>query len=174
LPATAYGRGKLTLNRLAETIARDNGISVAWARLFFLFGPHERKERLVPSLIYPLLRSEAAYCRNGDLARDFLYVEDAGDALVALMNSGVEGTVNVASGISVQLGDFAASIGAAMHHPDLVSVDSAGVPSGQPKTIVADVERLRREVGWTPQYDLHQGLERTITWCAAQSRAHAV
>lgn len=173
-PATLYGRAKLSLLHLTEAIARENGISVAWARLFFLFGPFERKERLVPSIINPLLRTETAYCRNGDLERDFLYVEDAGEAISALMNSRVEGTVNVASGVAVQLGDIARWIGAAMQHLDLVKVDTEGVKSGQPKTIVADVTRLRREVGWTPRFGLHQGLERTIAWRASHRRLNAV
>jgi nucleoside-diphosphate-sugar epimerase len=173
-PETPYGCAKLSLQRKAEELARKSAISFSWARLFFLFGPNEHEERFVSSIVDPLLRGEIAYCRNGNLVRDFLYVEDAGEAVVALAMSDVEGAVNVASGLGSQLGDVAREIGAVMRLPDLVHISAQSSVGTQPQSLVADVSRLRREVGWTPRYDRHDAIERTIAWRAVQKRMNAV
>jgi nucleoside-diphosphate-sugar epimerase len=168
VPATPYGCAKLSLKRRSEALALTAGISFSWARLFFLFGPHERKERFVPSIVDRLLQKENAYCRSGDLIRDLLYVEDAGDAIGALARSNVEGTVNIASGTASQLGEVAIEIGLVMHLPELVHVASEDSKSTAPKSLVADVSRLSREVGWKPRFDRHDAIQRTIAWRAAQ------
>jgi nucleoside-diphosphate-sugar epimerase len=173
VPATPYGCAKLSLKRRSEALATTAGISFSWARLFFLFGPHERKERFVPSIVDRLMQKENAYCRNGNRFRDLLYVDDAGDAIVALARSNVEGTVNIASGIASQLGEVAIEIGSAMNLPQLVHVASEDSTSTEPKSLVADVSRLSREVGWKPQFDRHEAIERTIAWRVAQGRVDA-
>ena len=173
-PATPYGSAKLSLHHLGAALAREKGISFAWARFFFLFGAQERKERFVSSIIDPLLRADVAYCRNGDLIRDFLYVEDAGHALSALMQSDVQGAVNVASGVALQLGAVAAAIGTTMRLPDLVHVGTEDAATTQPKSLVADVTRLCREVGWMPRFGLHEAIERTIALRTAQRRLNAI
>jgi nucleoside-diphosphate-sugar epimerase len=172
VPATPYGCAKLSLQRRSEALTTKAGISFSWARLFFLFGPHERKERFVPSIVDPLIDREQAYCRNGDLFRDLLYVEDAGDAIVALARSTVEGTVNIASGAASQLGEVAVEIGSAMNLSQLVQVVSEDSSSTEPKSIVADVSRLSREVGWKPRFDRHDAIQRTIAWRIAQGRVN--
>ena len=169
-PATSYGRAKLSLKRKAEELARKSNISLSWARFFFLFGRHERNERFVPSIVDPLLRGDVAYCRNADLRRDYMYVEDAGEGLVALAMSHVEGSVNVASGISSRLGDIAQHIGYSMGLPELVSLSADESHSAQPESLVANVSRLTAEVGWRPRYALADALDQTIAWRAAQAR----
>jgi UDP-glucuronate decarboxylase len=174
IPATPYGCAKLSLKRRSEALAQTAGISFSWARLFFLFGPHERKERFVPSIVDRLLRHENAYCRSGDLFRDLLYVEDAGDAIVALARSNVEGTVNIASGTASQLGKVASEIGMEMHLSELVHVASEASASTQPNSLVADVSRLSREVGWEPRFDWHDAIQRTIAWRASRAGTDAI
>jgi nucleoside-diphosphate-sugar epimerase len=168
IPATPYGCAKLSLNRRSEELAKKAEVSFSWARLFFLFGPHERKERFVPSIVDRLAQREEAYCRNGDFLRDLLYVEDAGDAIAALARSNVEGTVNIGSGIASQLGEVALEIGATMHVPQLVHVATKESTNTEPRSLVADVSRLRREVGWKPSFDRHDAINRTIAWRVAQ------
>ncbi len=173
LPSTPYGIAKLSLQRRASALAEAAGISFSWARFFFLFGPHERKERFVSSIIDPLLRESPAYCRNGDLLRDFLYVEDAAESIVALAVSDVRGIVNVASGVATQLGTLAREIGSLMQAPNLVQVTPGDATSAQPTALIADVSRLHKEVGWSPRFELTEALEKTIFWRSVQGRINA-
>jgi nucleoside-diphosphate-sugar epimerase len=169
-PATQYGKVKSALRLLIESLAVKYDISFAWARVFFLFGPYEHKSRFVPSIIDPLLGDKNAHCRHGDLQRDFLYSEDAGDAIAALTVSPVQGPVNIGSGVGTPLESIARTIGVAMNKSGRVNIDNIGYNAGQPRAIVADVTRLQSEVGWKAKYDLSQGLERTIDWRSLQMK----
>jgi nucleoside-diphosphate-sugar epimerase len=173
-PVTPYGVAKLSLFHTGTEIARRDGISFAWARFFFLFGPHEREERFVPSIIDGLLHRQRARCRNGNLERDFLYIEDGGSAMAALTASTVEGSVNIGSGSRYRLEDVARQIGVAMEMEDMVEVDASGPDGGQPASIVANIRRIKNEIGWTPRFDLDSAIERTIRWRSISRSASAV
>jgi nucleoside-diphosphate-sugar epimerase len=173
-PATPYGQAKLSLFHWGEEIAQSAGISFAWARLFFLFGPYEREGRFVPSIVDSLLRGQRAHCHNGDLERDFLYVEDAGSAMATLTDSDARGAVNIASGMGYRLEHIARRIGEAMELHEMVEIDSTSTDLIQPACIVANVGRLANEIGWRPGFDLSTAIERTISWRSANRGANAI
>jgi nucleoside-diphosphate-sugar epimerase len=91
-------------------------------------------------------------------------VEDVAAALVALLASDVSGPVNIASGQPVALKDIIKEIAIRLNGADLIRLGALTRSQEEPELLVADVRRLSREVGWSPQYDLSQGLERTIKW----------
>ncbi len=163
-PATLYGVCKDALRRTAEAFARQAGLSAAWARLFYLYGRDEHPDRLVASVARALLGGVAADCSSGAQRRDFLHADDAAAALVALLHSDVRGAVNVGSGEAVAVRDVASGVGAAVGRPDLVRLGARPDPVGEPPVIVADVGRLRREVGWRPRFTLEQGLADAVAW----------
>ena len=102
-PSTFYGVCKNSTREIVAGFSRQFGISSAWGRIFYLFGPHEPKARLVPATILALLRGQNVPCSHGRQVRDFLHVEDAASAFVFLLQSEVEGTVNVASGEQITI-----------------------------------------------------------------------
>jgi nucleoside-diphosphate-sugar epimerase len=163
-PATLYGTCKHALRLMLEAYAGQTGLSAAWGRLFFLYGPHENPKRLVASVIRSLHKDEPALCSAGDQQRDFLYVEDAAAAFVALLKSDVSGPVNIASGKAIAIKDIVQQLGVMMNRQALVKLGAIPAPPDEPPLLVADVERLQKEVGWQPRVDLKQGLATTIEW----------
>lgn len=149
-PATPYGESKLRLAREAEAL----GISQAWGRLFLVYGPGEPAMRFVPKAIRAGLSGGTVPCVD-PASRDFIYVEDAASALLALAASDVQGPVNIGSGEAIALRDVAERIGA---KAELIHVAS------EPPLIVADTTRLREEVGFTSRFSLAQGLDASIAW----------
>jgi nucleoside-diphosphate-sugar epimerase len=164
MPATLYGTCKHALRLMAEAYEREVKLSAAWGRIFLLYGPREYPERLVASVIRSLLKNEPARCSAGNQQRDFLYVEDAASALVALLNSDVRGPVNIASGQAMPVKEVVHRIAEILNRPELVELGAIPTSADDPPLIVADVERLQNEVGWKPRFDLNQGLEATIEW----------
>lgn len=163
-PATLYGACKHALHSILEAFSKQAGFSTAWGRLFFPYGPDEVPNRLVPSVIRSLLKDEEARCTHGRQVRDFIFVEDAAAALVALLDSSVEGAVNIGSGESFALRDLINSIAEQIGRPELVTLGAIEAPEGEPPALWADVTRLRDEVGWTPRYALQEGIAETIEW----------
>ena len=153
-PATLYGACK---NGLREIVLRAGGPAVAWGRIFFLYGPDEHRDRLVPSILGPLRRGEPAVVRSGTHVRDLMHVSDVAAAFVTLLDSDLVGTVNVASGAAVTLGEVARTLGELVGRPDLVVVgDAAGTPAN-PQVMTAGVAKLAG-VGFRPRYGLRDGL----------------
>ena len=167
IPSTYYGACKPALASLLEAYAGQTGLSQAWARIFFLYGPREHPKRLVSSVIRSLLRGERARCSHGQQIRDYLHVEDAAGALVALLESEVTGCVNVASGCPVPVRAIVSRIANKLDKAHLVEFGTVPSHPHDAPLIVADVARLAEEVKWAPQYDLDGGLDATIAWWRA-------
>lgn len=163
-PTTLYGICKHACQLMLSAFSKQTGLSAAWGRIFFLFGPHEHPDRLVPYIVRCLLKGEVALCSHGNQIRDFLYVEDVADAFVALLDSEVSGSINIASGYPVALRDLIYKIATKFGREDLIQLGAVPARQDEPIFLVANVQRLRDEVGWTPKHDLDSALEQTIEW----------
>jgi nucleoside-diphosphate-sugar epimerase len=170
-PTTLYGVAKDALRRVCCAYAEREGFELAWGRLFFLYGPREAPGRLVSSVIGSLLAGEAVATTAGAQRRDFLHVHDAADAIVGLLESAVTGPVNIASGDASTVAEVVEQIAVATGRGDLI--ERAGRPErpNEPGLLVADVARLREEVGFRPAIDLVDGIADTVSWWRERARA---
>ncbi len=163
-PRMLYAAAKHGLHVVADAWARQAGLQLAWGRVFFVYGPHEYRERLAAALALALLRGEEAACSHGSQVRDFLYAPELGAAFAALLLSDVEGSVNMASGRPVRVAEVIAAVAEAAGRPDLVRLGARPLAPGEPDSLTADVRRLREEVGWASSIDLREGAARTVSW----------
>ena len=131
--------------------------------------------RLVPSVIQAILKREAVRCSHGNQYRDFLYVQDCADAFAALLESPVEGPVNIASGHPVTIKEIVCMIVSFIPEGGAVPIEFGVVPTppDDPLFLVADVRRLTIEVDWTPRIVLRDGLARTIVSWRARTDCQA-
>lgn len=164
LPATVYGTAKYSLQLLLNAFAQQTGLSAAWGRVFWLYGPYEHPGRLVASLCRNLLSGQVAPCSHGQQVRDFLHVEDVASAFVSLLGSEAAGVVNIGSGQAVQLKDIIYKIAEYIGKPELIKLGALAAPLNEASLVVADVKRLKQEVGWQPRYNLTEGLIQTVEW----------
>jgi nucleoside-diphosphate-sugar epimerase len=162
-PSTLYGVCKNALRQMAEAYAEAAGMSLAWARIFFAFGPGEQPERVVASVARALAEKRPARCSAGHQVRDFLYIKDLASAFAALVASDVAGTLDIGSGVGRKLRDVLSRLQAIAEQENVV--EFGAVPGrAEPSTIVADVTRLRCEVGWEAPAGLDDGLAETLAW----------
>lgn len=166
-PATLYGAAKHALHEVSARYAEQMGFELAWGRVFFVYGPGEAEGRLVPSVGRALLAGEPVPTTPGDQVRDFMHVQDVADAFVALMESAVTGPVNVASGEPLTVLEVVEGLAAAAGRPDLPRPGALPGREGDPPRLVADVSRLRDEVGFTPRIGMREGLEDVLEWLRA-------
>lgn len=168
-PASLYGAAKHALSTLQAAYAEQVGLSAAWGRVFFLFGPHEPHARFVPAVIQGLMAGRPTRLSHGRQVRDFMYVGDVADALVALLDSPVTGAVNLGSGVPVTLRALGERVAARLGGAEWL--EWGAIASTEAPLVVANPERLAREVGWTPPYGLEAGLDATLAWWHAQELA---
>jgi nucleoside-diphosphate-sugar epimerase len=159
-PTHFYGVAKDATRAVLEGLGRQTGMATAWGRLFHLFGPAENPRRLVASLFEALRAGRPAELASGRPVRDFLCTVEAGRALAALCLSDVAGPVNVASGQGIAIADLARDIARLAGKPELLRLGARPDPAGEAPRMVADVSRLRDEVGFVPSASREEWLER--------------
>ena len=151
-PATLYGQSKHALHTLLATAAKQDNISLAWPRLFMLYGPQENPARFIPSIARALLAGRPATVQNGAAIRDFLYITDVARALTTTLLSSHEGPINIASGEPISLSDVAIQLAHLTGHPNLLSIDE-----GTENKLTASTICLSN-LGFKPKYSLSNGL----------------
>jgi len=161
-PVTLYGACKHAAHVAATAVARELGVSLAWGRVFFLYGPHEDPRRLVSSVARGLLAGEEVPTTDGLQRRDFMHVRDVAGALVALLASDVSGAVNIASGEAVAVRDVIGLIAAQAGGSELVRFGALPPRPDEPPVIAGDARRLHSEVGYRPTISLEQGIRETV------------
>ena len=168
-PDTLYGTCKAALFDILNKFSENYGLSMACGRIFFIYGPREHPNRLVSSIVISLLNNQPALCTHGKQIRDFLHVEDVAASFVSLLKSDVEGPVNIASGIPVSVRDLANLIGKKVGRENLIRLGAISLPTEEAPLVVADINRLKNEVGWKPNYSLNDGLDDSIRWWKTES-----
>lgn len=168
-PTTLYGASKLAVASILRAFAQKSGMSQAWGRIFFVYGPHEHPARLIASVIRALHRGEPARCSHGRLERDFLHVADVAGGFVRLVDVDVEGAVNICSGKAVPIREVVGLIGSKMNRPDLLQFDARSPGDDCPR-VAGNNQRLL-STGWQPQFDLEKGIEATIRWWTENAQA---
>ena len=169
-PATLYGASKNALRQALEPYAAAAGLSLAWGRVYFPFGPGEHPRRVVPTAALGLVTGQRVRFTSGQQVRDFLYVEDVAGAFAALVAAAVEGTFDIGSGTGIALGDLLLRLERLAGSSGLV-VLGARPDHDEPARIVAETSRMEREIGWSPRVPLDEGLRHTLDWWRVHSRA---
>jgi nucleoside-diphosphate-sugar epimerase len=157
-PTSLYAQAKASTGSVLQAFFADQEICFAWARMFHLFGPREAPGRLVPSIARALIAGERAACGAGHFVRDYMPVEQAGAALAMLVESNVQGPVNVATGRGTSVETIVRQLGEISGRPDLVALDALPHSGDAPSVMTADVTRLSQEVGFNNVIDLRQAL----------------
>ncbi|PAB60648.1 NAD-dependent epimerase/dehydratase family protein [Anaeromicrobium sediminis] len=159
-----YGTCKASLHNIVGSYSIKNGLSLAWGRIFYSYGPHDNSNRVISYVISNLLKGEVAHCSHGNQIRDYSYVYDVASALIALLESSVEGAVNIGTGNPVKLKDIFMKISMKIGKQNSIYLGDVKTLPNEAPLIVADIKRLKDEVGWIPSYDLDKGLDETIEW----------
>lgn len=160
-PATAYGRAKRDLF-LAVSDDEFPGLSIGWGRLFWLFGPGDKGDKLLCHVIDALAEGRPVHCTAGHQIRPFIYIEDAARAIVALLFSGVEGAVNIALEEVASVQTVAMAAARYLGAPHSIHFGEREMRRGEPDELRAAVDRLCREVGFQPRYSIAEGIRRTV------------
>jgi nucleoside-diphosphate-sugar epimerase len=159
-----YAASKIALQKTVAEFAEEEHLSAAWGRIFFQYGPYEHPDRLVASVIRHLLMNQEAQCTHGRQIRSFLHVADVGAAFASLLDSEIQGPVNIGSDERIAVADLIGCIARQIGRPDLIRLGARSAPAEDPPLLVPDIHRLRDEVKWQPRFTLSKGVTDTIAW----------
>ena len=170
-PRSLYGICKNATREVLEAFCARAGMAFAWTRFFFLYGPMEFKERLIPHVLLKLLNGEVAKCTQGEQRRDFLYVEDAASAMWAIAKSDVSGPVNVGSGQAIKVRTLLETVARYLQREENLALGALPSDPQEAPLVSADISRLSHVVGWKPSVTLEEGVAKTCEWWRSCSRS---
>lgn len=162
-PNTVYGSTKASVYFLSRAVCRKHGLRFTWLRLFAAYGPADSPDYLVPYIILRLLRGLPAQLTAGEQKWDYLYVEDAAEAIV-LAGLRAEGTYNLGAGVAYPVRAIANEIGFILGAPHLIQLGTRVYGANQVMHLQADISALQQATGWAPRTRLRDGLEATVRW----------
>jgi GDP-L-fucose synthase len=168
-----YGLAKKVMLVQGQAYRAQYGLSAVHLLMMNLYGPGDTFEpgraHVIPALIRRFLEAvavgadEVVVWGDGLATREFLYVEDAADAIVlATERYDAPEPVNVGAGYEITIRELATTIAEITGYSGRITYDTSK-PSGQRRRM-ADVSRARREFGFEARTDLRQGLRQTIDW----------
>lgn len=169
---TWYGASKIMLEGLLRSFNDMYGTDYVAFRYFNVYGPRmDIHGKYTEVLIRWMERIEAGQppliLGDGKTSMDFIYIEDIARANVAGLKSDVSDEVfNVASGVETTLQELAEALMRVMGKKLEPEYGPERKVNAVPRRL-ASVEKAKRLLGWEPQVDLEEGLERLVTWWRA-------
>ena len=179
-PTAPYEASKAAADLLARSYWPSYGLPVAVTRFANIYGGGDTNfSRLIPEAVSAALDGRAPVLRSdGSPQRDFLYVEDAASAYLAIADAlgrdEVRGEAFNAGGGSPRAVGEVVGLIARLAGIDLEPrILGAGNPAGEIDRQYVDPTKIREVVGWEPGVGLEDGLRRTIEWYREHSEARA-
>lgn len=169
-PPSPYAVSKLAGEHLCQLAWRVDRLPAVIARLTATYGPGQAPHRLVASVIQAALSSEPCEVSHAAQERDWLYVEDAVDGLLALVQCerAVGEIVNFGSTIRISQRTLVKRIQALTNSSIEVRFHERPARIGESPVWATDASRARDWCGWTPRSSLDEGLRETIAWYQGQ------
>ena len=162
-PASPYGLSKLAAEELVKLYARQRGVPATILRYFTVYGPRQRPDMALSRFISAALREEPLRVfGDGSQMREMTYVSDVVDATTAALQAPSGGVYNVGGGARVTVDELVDHVRRALD----VRVEAAYEPAaeGDVYSTWADLELVRRDLGYRPRVGLKRGIEAQVEW----------
>jgi len=166
-PNSYYAVTKASATMFCRYRALSRGANITTLRLYSVYGPYEEPNRLIPALVVRGLDGGHPPLASPDIARDYVFTEDALDAyiLAASRPPAEPGAVyNLGTGVQTTLREIAEVARRVMRIEAEPVWGSMENRVWDTKTWVSDSGRIQRELGWSPRHSLEEGLRKTVDW----------
>jgi UDP-glucose 4-epimerase len=172
-PITAYGIGKLAVEKYLALYEHLYQLDYRVLRVTNPYGPFQttlKNQGIVAALIARALRGETVEIwGDGSVVRDFIYIDDLVDALVAAADDCGDGRVfNIGSGVGRSLLQVIAAIEPLLGMKLNIHWKQARAQDVPISTVAVD--RAKALLGWAPKTTFEVGLKETIEWWRAESQ----
>ena len=170
-PISAYGINKLVVEKYLHLYRRLHGLDSVVLRVANPFGPFQdpfRRQGVVAALTHAVASGRPVEVwGNGQVVRDFVYVDDVAEALVlAAGYAGPHRVFNVGGGVGRSVLDVVRDVGAALGRADVPVLHKPARAADVP-TNVLDIGLIARELGWAPRTGWMDALRSTAAWLRA-------
>lgn len=164
-----YGTSKRASEVIVENYCKQYGITAIALRFFTVYGPWTREDMAAYKFMNAIKNQEIITLYNdGNVSRDFTYVQDIVDAIALLVEKiqeekkGVHRIFNIGSGRPLSVKKYAASI--AKYMKKELIFQSKPLPKNELKTTYADTSALEEYINFKPNFPFEKGIENMVKW----------
>ena len=131
------------------------------ARLANIYGPGMAAENVLSQILAQLDQNGPITLQNTSPVRDFIWVEDAAEAIMKMVSGRAQGVFNVGTGIGTSIGELARMLLEEVKQPQrqIISVQ----PASKLSCIVLDITKAKQDLQWQPSTTLSKGLRRLVS-----------
>lgn len=161
-PETEYGKAKLLAGQKTRELCERYGIRHEWVRILSVYGPHDGENSMISSSLRKLRNGETPQYTKGEQIWDYLFEDDAANALFLVAENGRDGQDYVlGSGKGQPLSEYIKALHKAASANEPVFGE---VPYNEKQImhLVADIEELKKDTGFEPEVSFEEGIRRTV------------
>jgi ADP-L-glycero-D-manno-heptose 6-epimerase len=174
-PANIYAFSKTIMDNLAMREAKENpDWIIVGVRYFNVYGPREAHKGVPASMVYHLAQQMKAGQRprifkHGDQKRDFVYVKDIVEGSILALEAKQSGIYNLGSGQARSFNELVDVLNKCLgtkFQPDYIENPHAHYQN----FTQADLEKVRGELGYQPQFPLESGVADYVGWLYPEAK----
>ena len=173
-PTSPYGAAKASVEVWCSAFAESYGLESVSLRFSNVYGPMSfHKGTVITAFMHRILKGAPLIVYgDGSQTRDYIFVDDLCDGIVASMLAGRSGVFQLGSGIGTTLNRLIEEIRTVIGPTYRPAVRYEPFRAGEVRHNWTDVTRAHEQLGWTPRTSLAEGLARTWSWfCNARGDA---
>ena len=163
-PFDIYSASKYSAELLCLSFVEMFKMDISISRAFNHFGPKQRYEFLIPTIIRKILQHEDLTLGNPNPTRDFSFVSDITDGYLLLAEygkagevyhfcSGIERTIKSIADDIIEIGNFDVEF---KWNPNARKIDLS--------RSYGDNTKSKKDLGWTPKISFKEGIDKTISF----------
>lgn len=164
-PQNGYGIAKLCAGQMSRLECFRLGIEHIWPRILSVYGPYDGSNTMISQTVRDLLSKKCPALTKGEQIWDYLYADDAAEALYLMALKGKNGAIYpLGSGQARPLKEYIEILRDAID-PNL-PLDFGKIPYS-PTSVMhlqADINALTKDLGFIPRTKFQEGICKTIAW----------
>jgi nucleoside-diphosphate-sugar epimerase len=167
-PLTSYGVTKLTIENYLTAYGEVSQIPVTILRFTTIYGPGELRHRAIPNFLHRLAEGQPPVIwGNGSEIRDYVYIGDATEAIIRALSKRPARVLNIGSGrsySSLELANELIKLWPANVEPEFLP------GTGKKLDIICDISAALKNLGYSPETSLVEGLMKEVEWYQRKER----
>lgn len=169
-PENGYGIAKLCAGQLSRIRCSQLGIRHIWFRILSIYGRYDGEQTMIMSSIRNMLNGESPEYTPAEQMWDYLYSEDAAQALYLAAKKGRDGAVYcLGSGHVRPLKEYIEIIRDEINPRLSLKIGEKPYADKQVMYLCADISELQSDTGFIPVVGFQEGIKKTVQWVKSSS-----
>ena len=164
LPSNDFTRAKHSLRLWVELLCNEESISLAWFRVFYVYGPGQRTESLIPTILTQLKKGRLPNINTPQNSNDFVFIDDVVNAFIIATNTRfVSGIYNLGSGMSTSVLDVCRYAEEIVLNSTALSesLEAESQAKSLNMNFWAGIAATKKSFNWSPKINILDGIKQT-------------